>query len=907
MVMLPILLAVDFGGIYHWSQYIAAFGIILAAILALPGLTDSTASSGLRQHAILWPLGVLVFWAFVQSVAMPASLIAWLSPGSYTAFTEWLVGLEVTSPGQAESGATVASMSVSPYDTSHVAALVTLMLPLCWAASIVFHARSRLMMLLSSLAIAGASVAVLGLYRKLDPTADLWIFQPKPNSFGGFVNRNNAALMLNLGLAASLGLLSWRMMAMHQVEVDAPEFEFNDLVALISDRESLVGLLSGTTCIAGLLVNGSRGGLVAALFGMAFAFGYVRPRRGLISLPILVVILAISVTVLITPMNLNLETLQRWEVFTGDADTLQSNGRLLHWSDGWQAAMAYFPGGAGLSTYAYAYLPYQEVSPSWWYEHADNLWLELLVETGLVGLVVAVWILAILLFALNRLAVSVDPLDQGLRVAGWYAIAAIMASQFFDYGLVLPANLIAALLLGTAIISRDIANGGSGGFTLPWSGHHRDENPREWTMHTAPEPPNRLGLNRSARGNRWLGGFHRLPCFLLAGLMIGGGLYVIPVLRQDAITDSLLSRLHAEYSRWQLNPEALEEMENVLQERRAADTSPLLFARLGAVQRDRARLAETREWRPQSAAEMGDIYEQLDLSNHTLPYPPESSIVRQESLSSWKHYNDAWQTSLETLQICPLAQAPRGSLLRLFPIIRSGESLPSGGTVNAEAVAHAAAEHLLVFYNGNPSRQFALGEASIRRGDFEAATEGLRAALEADPALTAEVMQLVQDNPELDVKEVIPDSPRVMRSAASRVLQWEQPDPEFLRRAVKTVGSEKDAPLETRAHCEELLGRIHFYLDEIEPAKEHYRQAIRMAPEKFIYRVDYINQLLERGLKSEALRQSRIGRNALPDKPQFQQFIDQIAESERTQTAPSDAVPEIDRSQLDALLNGPNP
>ena len=901
MVVIPIMLAVDFGGIYHWSQYLAAIGILLATFLALPGLTDNTASTGVRQHAILLPLGLLACWACVQSHSMPASVVTWLSPGSYAAYTEWLDGYRTGAEVPGSHRADLISLSVSPYDTAHAAAVLVLLLPLCWAGSIVFHARSRLKMLLSAVAIAGASVAILGVYRKLDPTADLWIFQPRPHSFGGFVNRNNAALMLNFGMAASLGLLSWRMMALHQIELDTPEFEFNDLFSLITDRESMVGLLSATTCMAGLLINGSRGGLVAALFGMTLAFGYVRPRRGLISLPILMVVLAISVTILITPMDLNLESLQRWEVFSRHADTLQSDGRILHWQDGWRAARAYLPGGAGLSTYAYAYLPYQHYSPSAWYEHADNLWLETLVETGLVGVAVGVMLLALLLVSLKRLSASVDPLDQGIRVAGWYAIAAILVSQFFDYGLALPANLIIAVLLGTAIISRDTANGGgSSSWTSMFTSYHDDRLHDDAAFESPPEPVPSAGV----RG--WVarqgGSFTRVSSFVLAVAMVALAIFVLPGLRQDAITDSMLSRLNQEYSQWQLNPNSLAKMEEVLSQRVTADPSPLLLMRLSKVQRDRAHIAETQEWRPQSNVQMREIYQQTDLRNRQRPYPPNTTTQRLESMSSWQHYTDAWDTSIDALQICPLAQTPRGSLMRLSTIIASGAANGNIASSELDVVAHKAAQQLLIFYNGNSMRQFALGQSSIARGDFDTAAMGLRSAVETDHQFTPRVMELLRATPQLNIADVIPENSEAMRLAASDALQWDQPDLQFLRHALTVIHCDEGESMGQRAACQALLGRIHFVLDNTSDGQEHYQQAIRLAPHEADYRVEYIDRLLQRNLKEDALQQARLGRQSITDDPRFQEFVDQIAKSERTQTPPPDAAPAIDRSKLDALL-----
>ncbi len=924
-MVIPILLAVDFGGVYHWSQYAAAIGIVVAVVFALPGLSDNTCSSGIRQHAILLPLGLLASWAWLQSCSLPEGFVGWLSPGVDAAYTQWLTGLEAAPAENSAAASGSRALSISPADTAHVAMILTLMLPLCWGASIVFHARSRLQMLLSAIAIAGASVAVLGFYRKLDPTADLWIFQPKASSFGGFVNRNNAALMMNLGLAASLGLLSWRMMALHHIELDDPDFEFNDLFALVSDRDSLVGLLSGTACIAGVLVNGSRGGLVAALFGIVLAFGYVRPQRGLISLPILIVVLAISVVILITPMNLNLETIQRWELFSPDADTLQSDGRLLHWQDGWQAAIAYLPGGSGVSTYAYAYLPYQDVSPGSWFEHADNFWLEMLVETGIVGVIVAVWLSVLLFIAMNHLSYSVDPLDQGLRVAGWYAIGAIFVSQIFDNGMILPANFIAAALLCTAIVSRNIANGGASVRPAEHQPHvmydaespYVDEygedadNDEDLTDQSSSDAQSAGGKIRFAtrqkmafaRSGSWA---NRLGPIGIAITAVVAGVCLLPGLKQDAISNSMLARLDDEYANWQLNPKSLEKMEAVVKRRIELDDSPQLMMQLATIQRDRARLAETREWSPKSAEETLAIFRQTDLFKRDLPYPPRVATQQSETLESLAHYRDAWQTSLKTLATCPLAQEPRGSLIRLYPIIASPEVIATSELSQIDQIATTAADQLYIFYRGDATRLFALGEVSLDRGDIEASRKAFFAAIELEPNMTSAVMEHVRRTPELKVALTIPNESRAMQIAVADYLRWDSPDPAFLQRATETIRCGEGDSMAQRANCHALVGRVYFQLENVEKGKDYFERAIRLAPDQANHRVELIEFLLKNDLLADARGHARQGRQSLPDDPRFQRYIDQISASERDQLIQPNARPAVDQKKLEAILKTPD-
>src|SRR5690606_36660235 len=91
-------------------------------------------------------------------------------------------------------------------------------------ASHLFADRSRLRWLLIALALTGALHAGLGLYQLATrPEATVWGLQSQYGGkpFGAFINRSNAAVMLNLGLAASLGVIAWRLAALTGVPLTA--------------------------------------------------------------------------------------------------------------------------------------------------------------------------------------------------------------------------------------------------------------------------------------------------------------------------------------------------------------------------------------------------------------------------------------------------------------------------------------------------------------------------------------------------------------------------------------------------------------------------------------------------------------------------------------------------------------
>ncbi|MDO9030786.1 MAG: O-antigen ligase family protein [Hydrogenophaga sp.] len=119
----------------------------------------------------------------------------------------------------------------------------------------------------------------------------------------------------------------------------------------------------------------------------------------------------------------------------------------------WQGALAYWPLGSGLGSYAWVFPRFQspEVG-AYWLDLAHNDYLQILMETGALGLVA----MALALALMGRRALQLFSAGRGtwnstdrLAVACGLGLLATLLHAWVDYPLRIPANaMLAAFLLG---------------------------------------------------------------------------------------------------------------------------------------------------------------------------------------------------------------------------------------------------------------------------------------------------------------------------------------------------------------------------------------------------------------------------------------------------------------------------
>ncbi len=861
LAIVPFAMAIDFGGVLWWTQYIAAIAITVAFGFALPSIATWSSYYRRRQLLVMVPLVLWLGYSAFQNIPLPPSLVSVLSPGSYEAYTQWLIPIL---PAQLLPQSFPISLAAG--ETSHAVALFAVVVVLAWTSLRVFNTRSRIIGLLSCIAISSAMIAALGILSHTIPGLPFFkqVGTPSSPSFATFVNRNNAALFLNFGLAASLGLLAWRLSALTGQEIDGDEFEYNELFALASDRDSAIGLVCCVLCVLGLLVCGSRAGLGTAILATTVSFGWLRRRKGLATIPVLIAIVTIAAALLIVPLKLNLESIKRLEVLSSDVKTIANDGRLSHWPEGWSTAMAHLPGGSGLSTYGYAYLPYQNDTPKDWFVHADNLWLELFVEQGIVGLGLALITMIALGWCLTSISVSHDALDHGIRITGWYCLTAVTFSQCFDFGLIIPANLFLFTILMGAIVSRS--------------------NEAEVLIPETPDPPSRIAKLRATEG---VAKSSHLFAATIVCLTIVAAVIELPNLREDAAIATSLQTAHLRIAEGEGTQVNLRQIRQEIDQTPGKRVLASRMAMLGEIDHRLARLIEVDEARPKSIEQATEIYKLTSPQYRRLVGRKASGYIDglPASLDSFEkntiasEYRDAIELYQAALVQRPLDPEIRGRLVTLdfaSSPIESDTAQPY--TAESGGATKALLRQLGQLHLGHPSqlRDVAVLAAQSRYEDM--AAEYWNRSLLHSPKRTAEVVEKIHKYNDVDLMDSLPKDPIAMRMATQTILTKKYTDLDrHLDTLISNLGCDQCNTVDEKAYCLWLAGLAHLQIGQLDDAVKRIGEAVKLTPSNATFRLKLIELLRTADDSQAALREARLGRQINPTDSRYDRVIKQMA------------------------------
>lgn len=260
---------------------------------------------------------------------------------------------------------------------------------------------------------------------------------PIPRISGTFVNHNHFAGYLEMIVSLSLGLL-FAQLESHTIPTR------NVVTRWIDDKYLKIILLVILTALLFVAVafSGSRGGMLSLLGGIALLSGLAYSRRLLrkwVKIIIVCAVVMFCLTLLVRPESI-------WRRFgalttTTEANTLKD--RLNVWKDS-IAIMRGFPVvGSGVGTFAHLFQRYQTFPSERWFTHAENDYVQLFTEAGMIGMAILVW--ATVSYGVptwrawkkqhSRWSISIG-------VGGFGALFSMILHSAGDFNLHIPANAI---------------------------------------------------------------------------------------------------------------------------------------------------------------------------------------------------------------------------------------------------------------------------------------------------------------------------------------------------------------------------------------------------------------------------------------------------------------------------------
>lgn len=462
-----------FGGVQARVQAWLFVGVIAALLYWLVRQFGKRSADSVLPLACVPLLCALVLGAF-QLVPLSPETGAFFSPGGARLRSE-LASEQTSSDGSVAASLGIAAsdshlpLTLYPASTRRDLALLVLAVAVFLLGGAFFKTPRAHIWLCGLLAGAGTALTFFGLVQQLTWNGLLYWTVTMTHGgapFGPFVNRNNAGGFLNLCLAGALGFTVWalaRTGPRAPVSGGARLREKRPWTTRAGDRllESLASLnafkivaVSFTGFIvAGILCSLSRGSAVA-MIGAAIltTIAALCARRGTVRLWGIWIAAMAGLTLvgwvgMSNPVKTRLATLFDQQEM--------SQVRVPHWRDGLKAAADFWQVGSGLGTYRYVYRPYQERLSEAWYRHAENQYLEVLLESGVVGL--GMMLIMIVLVGMACWRLLRDDRDKrtfAFGIAGTFALTSQTIHAFFDFGVSIPANMILIALMFGAVSGR---------------------------------------------------------------------------------------------------------------------------------------------------------------------------------------------------------------------------------------------------------------------------------------------------------------------------------------------------------------------------------------------------------------------------------------------------------------------
>jgi O-antigen ligase len=282
--------------------------------------------------------------------------------------------------------------------------------------------RERLRIFALTMTVFGFLIAVEAIAQEFSADGKLyWLRTPSHGGwvFGPYVNHNHYAGLMEMLIPFAIVL---------------------SMPAMLRQGWRLMAIFAAIIMIASLYLARSRGGIAGFVVELALLAFYLGPKlrlkqRGLWLLGTVLVL----ATALVLWLGADL-MLARVLSTRGDVELDLVTGRLRILHDSWPMFLQKPLLGWGLGCFPISFPPFKTFYTDKFVNQAHNEYLQVLIETGLVGFGIMLWALVALFRRARALWRREFDRYSALRVAALAGLAALLVHNLVDFNLHIPAN-----------------------------------------------------------------------------------------------------------------------------------------------------------------------------------------------------------------------------------------------------------------------------------------------------------------------------------------------------------------------------------------------------------------------------------------------------------------------------------
>lgn len=432
-----------FGAVYPWAYWPLFAG---AATLGAVGVVQEEAWRDPRLKVLGIVLVVLALAIAVQTIALPAWLVAGLSPGIDAFFRQYRV---------AYHPASLQTLSLDP-DATRVVLAEVMALSLLLVGGARFMRRWPLEWQVNQIMALAVAVALSGIVqRAVIDVSDPRIYgfwrpiEAGGNPFGPFVNRNHFAgwMVMVVPLVAAYG---WALVQRAERDGQRRAGWWLRWMGEVEGNRVLLVVSSVLIMTVSLVMTGSRSGMAACAVAMTVLMLFMwRTMRGAARWVATGGVLAVLVAAMLWA---GADTVaSRFADAGGDA-----HGRVGAWQDTWRIVADFPLTGTGLGGYRSAMLVYQTAGREAMYAQAHNDYLQVLAEGGILVTVPALIAFGVVAIGVVRRLRGDDErsITFWLRRGAVAGLVGVAAQSVVEFSLQIPGNAVMCVALVALALHR---------------------------------------------------------------------------------------------------------------------------------------------------------------------------------------------------------------------------------------------------------------------------------------------------------------------------------------------------------------------------------------------------------------------------------------------------------------------